>query len=152
MIAAGIKHTLGQDSRSWNMNNGCTHVGYLILADDRLSSALTSLENTLFLHDHTGFNDFYHVITRIFRNGMVQISHHHSTGGNITVELMCEYCCRYVIVEDVNSRWDSTDTELQEARATLLSFFSGCPFIHPQSNLLQQRGQYLHSEQFELMD
>ena len=121
------------------MNNGCTHVGYLILADDRLSSALTSLENTLFLHDHTGFNDFYHVITRIFRNGMVQISHHHSTGGNITVELMCEYCCSYVIVEDVNSRWGSTRSELQAARAALLSFISGCQFTHPQLNLLPRR-------------
>ena len=86
------------------VNNGCTHVGYVILTDDRLSSALTSPQNTLFRHDPTGFNDFYRVIMRIFRQGMVQISHHHSTGGNITVELMCEYCCRYVIVEDVNPR------------------------------------------------
>ena len=89
------------------MNNGCTHVGYLILADDRLSSALTSLENTLFLHDPTGFEDFRRVIEPVFRQGMVQITHHYSSGGYICVELMCERCYSYVIVEGVNSKWGS---------------------------------------------
>ena len=120
------------------VDNGCKHRLYSIPNDGKLSSDLSSLENTLFLHDRTGWDEFYRVIRRVFREGMVQITHYHSGGGYICVELMCECCCSYVIVEDVNTKWGSTE-ELQAARATLLSFIASCQFTNPSLNLIQQR-------------
>ena len=145
VIVPGMKNCAWHEKHSWTgelfmkVNNGCKYGPCLILNDGKLSSALSSLENTLFLHDRTGWDEFYRVIRRVFREGMVQITHHYSGGGNICVELMCECCCSYVIVEDVNSKWGSTPSELQAARVTLLSFISGCQFTNPQSNLLPQR-------------
>ena len=133
------------------VNNGCKHVGYLILTDEKLSSALTSLENTLFRDDPTGFEDFRCVIRHVFRQGMVQITHYHRGGGYIGVELMCKCCCTYVIVENVNSKWGKPPV-LQAARATLLSFIVEGQFNNPQLNLLQQRRQNVLREQFERMD
>ena len=70
------------------VHNGCVKVENMVMTEDRLYSALTSLQDTLFRDDPTGFDVFCEVITQIFKFGMVQISHHITTGGQITVELV----------------------------------------------------------------
>ena len=107
-----------------------------IKTDDKLQSALTSLQDKLFSWDMKGFNTFYRVVMQQYRFGHVRISY--ISGKNITVELMCKCCCRYVGVVDVNPKW-GTVTELQEARATLFSFISGCQYTRPGSDDLPQR-------------
>ena len=119
------------------VHNGCIKVENVITTEDRLSSALTSLQDTLFRDDSTGFNFFYAVITQIFKFGMVNISHMNTGSKQTGMELACKCCYRYVCME-VNWKWDGF-TELQKARATLLSFISGCQYTRPGSDDLPQR-------------
>ena len=119
------------------MHNGFITFENVITTEQRLLSALTSLQHTLFSGDMKGFNTFYSVVMRRFRFGHVHISYNATSRKYITVELVCKCCCRYVGV-NVNSKW-GTFTELQEARATLLSFISGCQYTRPGSDDLPQR-------------
>ena len=109
-----------------------------IKTDDKLQSALTSLQDKLFSWDMKGFNTFYSVVMLRFRFGHVRISYNATSSKNMNIEFTCKCCCRYVGVVDVNSKW-GTVTELQEARATLLSFISGCQYTRPGSDDLPQR-------------
>ena len=119
------------------MHNGYITFDNVIKTEQRLASALTSLQDTLFSADFKGFNSFYSVLTQRFKLRHVHVSHMATTGKNVGMELACERCCRYVCVE-FNSKWD-TSTELQEVRAALLSFISGCEYTRPGSDALPQR-------------
>ena len=131
-----MKHAIGQDSFFPTVPNGFIKDDVTIKTDEQLQSSLTSLQDRLFAWDSKGFNTFYRVVMQQYRFGHVRISY--ISGKNITVELMCRCCCRYVGVTDVNPKW-GTVTELQEARATLLSFISGCEYTLPGSDNLPQR-------------
>ena len=109
----------------------------LITTEQRLATALQSLQDLLFKADNTGYKFFYSVLSRRLKFGHVHLSHMATTGKYVGMELACSCCCRYVCVE-FKSKWD-TLTELQEVRATLLSFISGCEYTRPGSDALPQR-------------
>ena len=120
-----------------SMHNGFITNENVTTTEHRLLSVLTSLQDLLFKADNKGYNFFYSVVARRFKFGHVHVSYMATTGKYIGMELACKCCCRYVCVE-VNSKW-GTFTELQEVRATLLSFISGCEYTRPGSDDLPQR-------------
>ena len=120
-----------------SMHNGFITYENVITTEHRLLSVLTSLQDKLFFADNKGYNFFYSVVARRFKFGHVHVSYMATTGKYIGMELACKCCCRYVCVE-FNSKW-GTFTELQEVRATLLSFISGCEYTRPGSDALPQR-------------
>ena len=115
----------------------------LITTEQRLATALQSLQDLLFFGKDSrcfwqkSYNDFNSVVTRRFKFGHVHVSYMATSGKYVNMELACSCCCRYVCVE-FNSKW-ATLTELQEVRATLLSFISGCEYTRPGSDALPQR-------------
>ena len=119
-------------------HNGRITEENVIMTEKGLASALTSIQDTLFRLDNVGFKFFYSVVWRRFRLGHVHVTHMATkTGKYCGMELACSACCRYVCVGWNSKR--STRTELQEARATLLSYTSGCQYTRPGSDDLPQR-------------
>ena len=96
----------------------------MIMTEQRLVSALTSLQGTLFSTDNTGYNLFSSVVMQRFKCGHAAVNYEATTGKDVEMDLGCSRCCRYIGVE-FNPEWD-TPTELQAAKEVWRSFISGC--------------------------
>ena len=79
----------------------------LITTEQRLATALQSLQDLLFKADNTGYKFFYSVVTRRFKFGHVHVSYMATPGRYVNMELACGCCWRYVCVE-FNSRSATT--------------------------------------------
>ena len=139
------------------MHNGYITFDNVIKTEQRLDSSLTSLQDKLFVADMKGFNSFYSVLTQRFKLRHVHVSYEATTGKYVDMDLACSRCCRHIGIE-FNSGW-STPSKLQEVRAALLSFISGCKYTRPGSDALPQRRQRSHfsnhastGQQYERMD
>ena len=119
------------------MHNGFITFENVITDEQRLLSALTPLQHTLFFADNVGFKFFYSVVTQRFKLGHVHVSYMATPGKYVNMELACSCCCQ-IVVREFDSRC-ATLTALQEVRATLLSFISGCEYTRPGSDALPQR-------------
>ena len=85
--------------------------------------------------DNTGYNFFTSVVTQRYNFGHVDVNYVEGQDDNrVMMELRCGGCWRYVCVE-FDSR-SATNHELQQIRATLLSYISGCEYTRPGSDAL----------------
>ena len=162
MIVVGIKHAACSWAGQPFLRDHWIHVSENpITTEHSLLEALRALDDTLFLADNKGYDIFSSVVMQRFKLGHVHASHgsYHenefmfdSTHGCLclmeleppclySMELACKCCGRYVRVYYALGCPErcSTLTELQEARATLLSFISGCQYTRPGSDDLPQR-------------
>ena len=116
-------------------------VGYIaeenvVMNASALENKLRSLRGRLFWNSSKGWQFFETVVTQRFRAGHAHIKFMATTGKYLGVELSCARCCRYTCIE-VNPGWES-DERLDVARATLLSYITGCEYFRPGSGGLRQ--------------
>ena len=124
-----------------------THHGYItdenvVTSASTLVVNLQSLRDRLFWDSMSGWDFFEPVVHQRFRAGHLHVKFMATGGKYVGIELACARCCKRTCIE-VNTKWD-TDEMKDEARATLLSYISGCDYYVPGSRALRQSWQRHH--------
>ena len=109
----------------------------LITTEQRLAEALTLLDESLFKAENTGYEFFHRVVTERSNFHHVHVSCMVTPKRYVNMELACSRCGKYV-ARELDSR-HATLAELQEIRATLFSFITGCKYTQPGSDAPPQR-------------
>ena len=129
-------------TKSWTGQEWPTaHQGYVadenaVTSGEHLEGKLQSLRDCLFWDGMQGWEFFDSVVTQRFRAGHIHVKFMATGAKHCGIELACARCCRWSCIS-VNTKW-ITPKAKDEARATLLSYISGCEYYVPGSRALRQ--------------
>ena len=131
------------------MHNGFITFENVITTEQRLVAALQSLKLTLRIADNNRWWIFYSTVIQCFRLGHVRVSSKTSEE-EVGMGLECPCCCGYVYVE---FKKKGTILEMEEARASLLPFISGCKLSdHDLDRLDVYKYYHANQPEFEPVD
>ena len=110
--------------------------GNVVTNSITLEANLQSLRDRLFWNGQQGWEFFQSVVNQRFSAGHLHVKFMATAGKYVGIELACARCWKRTCIQ-VNTKWAAPEMK-DEARATLLSYISGCEYYVPGSGTLRQ--------------